>query len=80
MTDRLSVMYTHTLQYYLALRQIKLIDMCRRWVDTENVMASDICQTERTATVLFLLTPRATIATYTTAFSTNTKSYHSYSH
>lgn len=40
-------MYTYTLQYYLALRENKIIDTCYRWLHTENIMSSDTHQSER---------------------------------
>ena len=39
--------YIHTMEYYLAIKRNEIMPFATTWVDLENIILSEVSQTER---------------------------------
>ena len=45
--DKEDVVYTYTMEYYSAIKKNEILPFAARWLDLENIMFSEISQTEK---------------------------------
>lgn len=47
--------YNNTMEYYSAIREDEILQFATTWMDFENIMRSEICQSEKSKNPMILL-------------------------
>ena len=53
--DKESVAYIHTMEYYSAIKNDKIMALAGKWMKLENIMLSEISQSQKTKGEMILL-------------------------
>ena len=53
--DKEDVVYIHTMEYYSTIKKNEILPFAAMWMDLENIIFSEISQTERKTSVMISL-------------------------